>query len=58
MDSGDEARIADAVRAAACSSAPEQRAQRRELAQRRYSWSAIAVQYSEFLRDVHAGRHA
>ncbi|HEY8153963.1 MAG TPA: glycosyltransferase family 4 protein [Myxococcota bacterium] len=55
VDAGDEASVAEALRAAAHASGEEQRVQRRELAQRRYGWSAIAAQYSEFLSQVHTG---
>ena len=53
VDGADEARVAEALSAAALCTGAEQRARRRDLARLRYSWSAIGAQYFEFLSRVH-----
>jgi glycosyltransferase involved in cell wall biosynthesis len=53
VDGSNETAVAEALSAAALRREPEQRARRRELVRRRYTWSAIAAQYHEFLSGVH-----
>ena len=49
----DAAGVAEALRAAAGRAGPEDRARRRGLIERRFTWQGIAAQYFDFLGDVH-----
>jgi glycosyltransferase involved in cell wall biosynthesis len=53
VDIDDEAGIVAALKSALRDGTPDQRMAGRELARRRYGWSTIATQYSEFLHGVH-----